>query len=233
MKQIYFVTGTDTDAGKTVVSAGLLERANRDGLRTIGLKPLAAGCEETADGLRNRDALQLQQAASVKLTYEQVNPVALAEPMAPHIAALRENRRLSADRLAAFCRGSLMQPADFVLIEGAGGWRVPLNPSENLARLPKLLEVPVILVVGMKLGCISHALLTAEAIARDGLRLAGWVANVVDPEMSVLQENIDTIRASLRAPLLGVVPWLEACTPGAVADCLDLAALSAPTAEQT
>ncbi|KEA65464.1 Dethiobiotin synthetase [Marinobacterium lacunae] len=222
MKQIYFVTGTDTDAGKTLVAAGLLHKVNESGLRTIGLKPLAAGCDETPDGLRNADALILQATASVKLAYEQVNPVALREPMAPHIAALRENRRLSSDRLVSFCRGTLMQPADFVLIEGAGGWRVPLNPSETLARVPQQMQIPVVMVVGMKLGCISHALLTAEAIARDGLTLAGWVANVVDPDMPVLQENIDTIRASLRAPLLGVVPRLEPCTPAAAAEYLDV-----------
>ncbi|MBR9885710.1 MAG: dethiobiotin synthase, partial [Oceanospirillales bacterium] len=195
---------------------------NESGLRTIGLKPLAAGCDETPDGLRNADALILQASASVKLAYEQVNPVALREPMAPHIAALRENRRLSSERLVSFCRGALMQPADFVLIEGAGGWRVPLNPSETLARVPQQMQIPVVMVVGMKLGCISHALLTAEAIARDGLTLAGWVANVVDPDMPVLQENIDTIRGSLRAPLLGVVPRLAPCTPAAAADYLDV-----------
>ncbi|MBV1787005.1 dethiobiotin synthase [Marinobacterium sp. D7] len=221
MKQIYFVTGTDTDAGKTLVASGLLHKANEMGLRTIGLKPVAAGCDETAEGLRNSDALILQQTASVKLGYDQVNPVALAEPMAPHIAALRENRRLSAERLVAFCRGALMQPADFVLIEGAGGWRVPLNQSETLARVPQQLQIPVIMVVGMKLGCISHALLTAEAISRDGLTLAGWVANVVDPDMPVLQENIDTIRGALRAPLLGVVPHLDRATPAEAAAHLD------------
>lgn len=228
MKQIFFVTGTDTEVGKTTISAGLLARANGEGLRTLGLKPLAAGCESTDGGLRNADALLLQRTASVELPYEQVNPLALAEPMAPHIAALREQRRLSADRLAAFCRGALMQPADFVLIEGAGGWRVPLNPRERLSRLPQLLEIPVILVVGIRLGCINHALLTAEAIARDGLNLAGWVANVQEPQMAGLQENIDSIRASLQAPLLGQVPWLEDATPAEVARYLSLP--SAPTA---
>ena len=228
MKQIFFVTGTDTDAGKTVVTPGLLQAANQRGLRTIGLKPLAAGCEPHEQGLCNADALLLQRTASVELSYAQVNPIALAEPMAPHIAALRENRRLDAERLVAFCRGSLMQPADLVLIEGAGGWRVPLSPRESLARVPQLLETPVILVVGMKLGCISHALLTAEAIARDGLRLAGWVANVIDPEMAVLDENIDTIRGLLRAPLLGVVPRLDQPSPEAVAGHLELDLLLAP-----
>ena len=222
MKQTFFVTGTDTDAGKTVISAGLLHHANGLGLRTIGLKPVAAGCEDQGEGLRNSDALVLQATASVQLPYQQVNPIALAEPMAPHIAAEREQRRLSADRIAAYCRGALMQPADFALVEGAGGWRVPLSSREMLSRIPQLMELPVILVVGMKLGCINHALLTAEAIFRDGLQLAGWVANVVDPDMAVLQENIDTLKGALHAPLLGVVPHLMDPSPEQIASHLDL-----------
>lgn len=225
MKKRFFIAGTDTDAGKTLVTTGLLTAANRQGLQTIGLKPIAAGCELTADGLRNADALQLQQAASVKLSYEQINPIAFEPPIAPHIAAARENRNVSADRLAAYCRGALMQPADLVLIEGAGGWRVPLSMRENLARLPQLLELDVILVVGMKLGCINHAILTAEAIARDGLRLAGWVANHIDPDMACPDENLATLQQLFRAPLLGRVPWLETPSADAVADHLDLSKL--------
>lgn len=222
MKKRFFIAGTDTDAGKTLVTTGLLTAANRQGLRTIGLKPVAAGCEQTPDGLRNADALQLQQAASIKLSYEQVNPVAFEPPIAPHIAAEREGRALSADRLAAYCRGAMMQPADLVLVEGAGGWRVPLSMRESLARLPQLLELDVILVVGMKLGCINHAILTAEAIARDGLRLAGWVANQVDPDMSCPDENLATLEQLFRAPLLGRVPWLDLPSAEAVADHIDL-----------
>lgn len=225
MKKRFFIAGTDTDAGKTLVTAGLLTAANRQGLKTIGLKPIAAGCESTAEGLRNADALQLQQAASVKLSYDQINPVAFEPPIAPHIAAARGSRNVSADRLAAYCRGALMQPADLVLVEGAGGWRVPLNMRESLARLPQLLELDVILVVGMKLGCINHALLTAEAIARDGLRLAGWVANHVDADMACPDENLATLQQLFRAPLLGRVPWLESPSADAVADHLDLSML--------
>jgi dethiobiotin synthetase len=222
VKKRFFIAGTDTDAGKTLVTTGLLTAANRRGLRTIGLKPVAAGCEQTPDGLRNADALLLQQAASIKLSYQQVNPIALEPPIAPHIAAEREGRVLTADRLAAYCRGSLMQPADLVLVEGAGGWRVPLSMRESLARLPQLLALDVILVVGMKLGCINHAILTAEAITRDGLRLAGWVANHIDPQMSCPDENLATLRRLFRAPLLGRVPWLDLPDPERVADCLDL-----------
>jgi dethiobiotin synthetase len=191
-------------------------------LRTIGLKPVAAGCEQTPDGLRNSDALLLQQAASVKLSYEQVNPIAFEPPIAPHIAAEQEGRVLTADRLAAYCRGTMMQPADLVLVEGAGGWRVPLSMRESLARLPQLLELDVILVVGMKLGCINHAILTAEAIARDGLRLAGWVANHIDPDMSCPDENLATLERLFRAPLLGRIPWLDDPDPERVADHIDL-----------
>lgn len=225
MKKRFFIAGTDTDAGKTLVTTGLLTAANRKGMRTIGLKPVAAGCEQTPDGLRNSDALQLQQAASVKLSYEQINPIAFEPPIAPHIAAEQEGRALTADRLAAYCRGAMMQPADLVLVEGAGGWRVPLSMRESLARLPQLLELDVILVVGMKLGCINHAILTAEAIARDGLRLAGWVANHVDPEMACPEENLATLERLFRAPLIGRVPWLEQPSVDAVADCLDLSKL--------
>jgi len=222
MRKRFFIAGTDTDAGKTLVSAGLLTAANRQGLRTIGLKPVAAGCERTDAGLRNADALLLQQTASVRLSYEQVNPIALEAAIAPHIAAEQEGRSLSADRLAAYCRGAMMQPADLVLVEGAGGWRVPLSPRESLARLPQLLGLDVILVVGMRLGCINHAILTAEAIARDGLRLAGWVANRIDPDLPFADENRTTLEGLFRAPLLGSVPWLEHPTPEQVADHIDL-----------
>jgi len=224
-KKTFFIAGTDTDAGKTVASAGLLQAANNKGLRTIGLKPIAAGCEETPDGLRNSDALILQQTASQSLAYEQVNPIAFAPPIAPHIAAAQEDRRLTADRIAAFVRGAMMQPADFVVIEGAGGWRVPLSYRETMAHLPKILQTPVILVVGMKLGCINHALLTAESISRDGIRLAGWIANRVDPEMANYEENIETIKTMLRAPLLGEIPHLADPAPEHVAPYLDLSLL--------
>ena len=221
-KHSFFIAGTDTDVGKTVVSAGLLCAANNRGLRTIGLKPVAAGCCDTEQGLRNDDALTLQKTASIQLTYEQVNPVALKPAIAPHIAAGREQKRLSAERIAAVCKGALMQPADFVIVEGAGGWRVPLNPRETMAHIPKQLGTSVIMVVGMKLGCINHALLTAESIARDGVRLAGWVANCIDADMDCYEENVSTIEAMLRAPLIGNIPYLDDISPESVAEYFDL-----------
>lgn len=211
MKQRFFIAGTDTDAGKTKVSESLLLTANKLGLSTLGLKPLAAGADEYNEGMQNEDARILMQASSLKLPYESVNPVLLKEPMAPHIAAEREGKRLSVQTLAGFCRGTLMtHPADFTLIEGAGGWRVPLNSRETLADLVKVLNLEVILVVGMKLGCLNHALLTAEAIERDGLKIRGWIANTLQPDMNGLAENIQTLQQMIRAPLVGVLPFLGA-----------------------
>ncbi len=220
-KHAFFITGTDTDAGKTLVATGLLAAARARGLSSAGLKPVAAGCEPSELGLRNSDALLLHAQTSIDLAYEQINPVALVAPIAPHIAAQQEKRNLSADRLAGFCRSSL-RLADFTLVEGAGGWRVPLNPSETLADLARVLHLPVIMVVGMRLGCINHALLTAEAIRNDGLKLAGWVANVRDADMPALQENIDTLVARLPAPCLGVVPALAQPQADTVATYLNL-----------
>jgi dethiobiotin synthetase len=217
MANAYFIAGTDTDVGKTLVAAGLLLAANARGLRTLALKPVAAGCTRTPEGLRNADALLLQRCMSVELPYEQVNPVALEPAIAPHIAAQQAGMRMSVDRLAGFCRGALMQRADLALVEGAGGWRVPLNQREFLSQLAVALQLPVVLVVGMRLGCINHALLTAETIARDGLRLAGWVANRCQAEMSCYEENVQTLRALLPAPCLGEVPYLPTPEPENVA----------------
>ncbi|WP_339674934.1 dethiobiotin synthase [uncultured Zhongshania sp.] len=205
----FFITGTDTDVGKTLIGCGLLVAAANKGLRTLAVKPIAAGADSTPEGLRNQDAVMLMEAMTEKMSYQQVNPVLLEPPIAPHIAAEQVGRRVSVAQLAGLCRGAMMQSADFVLIEGAGGWRVPLNGRELLSGLAVELQAPVVLVVGMKLGCISHALLTADAIKADGLRLAGWVANRIDPDMSCFEENVSTLKALLPAPCLGVVPYLK------------------------
>ncbi len=197
LKGVFFITGTDTEVGKTWVSCRLLERARDAGLSCYGLKPIAAGCEDTADGLRNEDAVNLMAASSMTLPYDLVNPVALKAAIAPHIAARQEGRRISLSQLAGYVRGALSShPADLVLVEGAGGWRVPLNDREMLSGLAKELNLPVIQVVGMKLGCISHALLTAEAIQADGLRYTGTVANCFG-DMDVREENLLTLRQHL------------------------------------
>nr|MDT0252464.1 dethiobiotin synthase [Endozoicomonas sp.] len=209
MGKTYFVTGTDTDAGKTVITCGLLEAARLAGLTTLALKPVAAGCYKSEEGLRNDDALALMEAMTLSLPYEQVNPLVLEPPIAPHIAAAEAGVRMTLDRLAGYCRGALMNKNDLALIEGAGGWRVPLNSREMISGLARELNTPVILVVGMKLGCINHALLTVEAILRDGVRLAGWVANQMDPDMDRYDENLQTLRGMIPAPCLGNVPFLK------------------------
>jgi dethiobiotin synthetase len=219
-KKVLFITGTDTDIGKTLIATGLLEAANSQGKKTAAIKPVAAGCIDTGEGPQNEDALMLQAAASTELSYQQVNPVALDEPMAPHIAAKEQGKRLSADRLTGFCRGITMLPVDLVVIEGAGGWRVPINNRESMAEIPKQLNAEVVLVVGLKLGCINHALLTAQAIRSDGLKIAGWVANTMDEDMLRLDENIDTLKQLINEPCLGVIPKLSDRSPQQVAKFL-------------
>lgn len=219
-KKKFFIAGTDTDVGKTVIAAGLLAAANAQGLQTVAIKPIAAGCEKTDDGLRNADALLLQKTMSRELPYTQINPVAFEEPIAPHIAADKAGKRLTVSQLAGYCRGALMSATDLTVVEGAGGWRVPLNRVETLANLASELSLPVILVVGVRLGCINHALLTAEAIRHDGLQLAGWVANHIDPSMPYAEENVETLTSLIDAPLLGSVPYLANPSPEEVASYL-------------
>lgn len=210
MNKTWFVTGTDTDVGKTEICCSLIAAANARGLRTAAIKPIAAGCDENKE---NEDALKLQAVISEPLSYQQINPVALSSAIAPHIAAGQEGKLLQASRLAGFCRGVMMGPAEFILIEGAGGWRVPINPRETLADLAIELKVEVILVVAMRLGCINHALLTAEAIQRDGLKLAAWVANTPGAKMACHDENLDTLKRRLPAPLIGEIPHLAPFDP--------------------
>lgn len=234
MAKAFFVTGTDTGVGKTTVSCALLAAARARGLSTLALKPLASGCEKTEQGLRNEDALALMAEMSEPLLYEEVNPVALPEPLSPHLAAAAAGRRLSIQQLAGFCRGGLMRRADFKLVEGAGGWRVPLNERELLSGLPRELNLPVVLVVGLRLGCLNHAILTAEAILRDGVRIAGWVGNTLDPDMAAQQENIDTLTRLFSPPCLGILPWDPAATASSRAAFLDLSPLlPAPAAATT
>tara|TARA_R100000322_G_scaffold170390_1_gene145564 strand:+ start:150 stop:851 length:702 start_codon:yes stop_codon:yes gene_type:complete len=221
-RKTVFITGTDTEVGKTMVSAALLYAAARAGYRTLALKPVAAGCEETAEGLRNDDALMLQAAMTEQLSYSQVNPVALAEAIAPHVAAVNAGVRLSVQRLAGFCRGVMLKPADFLLIEGAGGWRVPLNERESYAGLPVELACQVILVVDLRLGAINHALLTAEAIRRDGLQLIGWVANRASPlPMQAEAQTLAFLAQALGAPLLAELPHQTQSDPRALAQYID------------
>jgi len=222
LNQAYFVTGTDTEVGKTTIAAGLLHAARRAGLSTAAAKPVASGCVATAEGLRNDDALALLEQCSLALAYDEVNPFAFAPAIAPHLAAREAGVELSVARLLPAVQKVLRRGADFSLVEGAGGWRVPLAGRENLADLAVALQLPVILVVGVRLGCINHAVLSAEAIERDGLHLAGWVANIVDPQTSRLEQNLATLAERLAAPCLGRVPHLREASAAAVAAHLDL-----------
>lgn len=222
MSQAYFVTGTDTEIGKTTIAAGLLHAARLAGLTTAAAKPVASGCVATAEGLRNDDALALLGECSLALAYEEVNPFAFEPAIAPHLAAREVEVTLSVANLLPAVRRVLDKGADFSLVEGAGGWRVPLTGAESLSDLAVALKLPVILVVGVRLGCINHAVLSAEAIARDGLHLAGWVANIVDPHTSRLDDNLATLAERLPAPCLGQVPRLQVATPGAVARYIQL-----------
>ena len=213
MAQAFFITGTDTDAGKTSVAAGLLCAAKQQGCSTLAMKPVASGCDMSAEGLRNSDALALIAQSTVQLPYTQINPYAFAPAIAPHIAAQEAGVELSVAGLYRAAQVILQEQADFTLIEGAGGWRVPISATEFLSDFAIALQLPVILVVGVKLGCINHALLSAQAILNDGLELAGWVANVVDPNCARLAENLATLQQLMPAPCLAEVPHLS--TPSA------------------
>jgi len=219
----YFITGTDTGVGKTIVTLGLMRHLQAQGKTVAALKPIATGCERTAAGLRNKDALRLQAQASVRLDYRQVNPYAFEPPVAPHIAAGLAGVRIEFDRIRS-ALGSLSGQADCVLVEGIGGWQVPVNGRQTMADLARVLALPVILVAGIRLGCLNHALLSAAAIEASGLRLAGWVANCIPPRADFAEDNINYLKTMISSPLLGVVPLLSEVNTGRVAGCLSLMA---------
>lgn len=207
MIERFYVTGTDTEVGKTVASTALLQAARLLGRHAVGYKPVASGSEMTDEGLRNSDALALQRNSALPLRYEEVNPYTFAEPTSPHIVSADEQRPIEAGVLSAGLR-ALEAQADWVLVEGAGGWFTPLSPTLTLADWVRDEQLPVILVVGVKLGCINHAVLTAQAVQQAGLRLAGWIANDVVPPGRRHAEYLSTLQRMLPAPLLGEIPWL-------------------------
>jgi len=202
---LYFVTGTDTGVGKTFIASALLRAARARGLNCVGYKPIAAGATPRDGALVNEDALELIEAAGTGLDYATINPVVLQPAIAPHIALAQTGRQVTARELAAACP----EGAAFTLVEGAGGWFVPLNERETLADVCLALGAKVILVIAMKLGCLNHALLTVDAIETAGLELAGWVANSLGDPMPFLTENLDTLRERLPGPCLGVVPQVD------------------------
>lgn len=199
-----FVTATDTGAGKTLASCALLHALRAQGHRACGFKPVAAGGMQTPEGLRNDDALALQEAGATREPYELINPCFLREPAAPHLAATLEGRRIRMADLDVAHR-ELASRYEMVVAEGAGGWQVPLDEVWTLGSWVAEREWPVILVVGMRLGCLNHALLSVESITRRA-KLAGWIANVLPPQMPLLEGNIETLRKRIAAPLLGVIP---------------------------
>lgn len=208
-----FVTGTDTGVGKTHVSVGILKACRNLGISTSVMKPIASGAVMTEEGLRNDDAMQLIAAASKSQDYADVNPYVFAPAIAPHLAARESGQTIQLDVLQqAYQR--IQENVDFSLVEGAGGWCVPLSDELMLADLVKALNLPVVLVVGIRLGCINHALLSASRILSDGLRIVGWVGNHVDPRMSHARENIETLQRVMPAPMLAELVYDES-EPGA------------------
>jgi dethiobiotin synthetase len=220
----FFVTGTDTGVGKTLVTAALLRRLRESGVAVAGMKPVAAGSIAGPEGPANEDALLLQEESSIRHRYALVNPWLFEPAIAPHLAAAEAGITIDTKRITA-AHAELRAGADVVLAEGAGGFLVPLDASRSLADLPALLGMDVLLVVGLRLGCLNHALLTAEAVAARGLTLAGWIGNAIDCNFARREENVATLTARLPAPCLGIVPWMPepdigtaaAALPGALA----------------
>ncbi len=198
----YFVTGTDTGVGKTLISCALLYAFSALGKKVAGMKPVAAGCDE--DGL-NDDVKKLRSATNILASLGQINPYSFLHPIAPHIAARNAGVLINLERILE-SYNELVAQAEVVIVEGAGGFLVPLNDTQDSSDLAVALGLPVILVVGMRLGCLNHALLTVRAINGCGLECAGWVANVIDADMAALDENIQALQQRIRAPLLAVVP---------------------------
>jgi dethiobiotin synthetase len=221
-----FITGTDTGAGKTVVAAGLVRLLARQGRRVLGLKPIASGAVQTAAGLRNADALALAAESSVQMPYAATNPYCFEPAIAPHLAAAQAGVPMPVTALVRWYQ-QVATDAEIAIIEGAGGWRVPLHPEGFLSDLPEQLGLGVVLVVGLRLGCLNHARLTLEAIERSGrCRLVGWIGCQVDPDFARLDANLDTLARLLGQPALAVVPHLAAPEPGRTASCLATPALS-------
>jgi len=206
----YFVTGTDTDVGKTVCSKALLQAANKQNRSTLAYKPISAGCENTVDGLRNEDALILKDNCSIPVPYNWINPIAYEPPIAPHIAALEnEDSQIEQTVISKGLTRLQQKSPDFLLIEGAGGWHLPINNEQLLSGWVAEQKIPVVLVVGLKLGCLNHAILTVESIKQSDLPIAGWIANHLQTDMPYVQQNIATLEAYINAPLIAEIPFLD------------------------
>ncbi len=205
----FFITGTDTEVGKTHVTCLLLKFLTQHQRSAIGFKPIAAGAEEAFGQLVNEDALNIMESSNVYAKYEQINPICFEPPIAPHIAAQRANKVITQIELNHHYKEILSVGAEFTLVEGAGGWSLPINDTEYLSDWVKAREIPVILVVGMKLGCLNHTLLTIQALKAQGVKCAGWVANEIDPNMSEFDANLESLKKRIDAPLLAVAPFAK------------------------
>ena len=218
----FFITGTDTDCGKTLVTRGFMQLCRQRGMTTAGMKPVASGGMKDDHGiLTNDDALAIQSLCSTDTDYELINPFCYAHPIAPHLAAELSGSKIELPTIHA-AYNELAQHNECLIVEGVGGWRVPLNEELDIGGLCQALELPAVLVVGMKLGCINHALLSAQAIIGDDVPLLGWVANCVDPAMQLVEQNISTLRQHIPAPLLGIVPFLPDRSPTLTSEKLTL-----------
>ncbi len=207
MNKSWFITGTDTGVGKTWCTLALIQYFKNQGLQVAGMKPIAAGCHCTETGYRNSDAEEILSTSGLTVPYDWVNPYVFVQPIAPHLAAIQAGETIELYNIIEKYQ-QLAEQADIVVIEGVGGWRVPINSTESLKDMVLDMDAEVILVVGMRLGCINHALLTAETIIRDGCNLAGWIASPIDPNFDV-QSSIDTLRDLLSVPLLAKMPCLS------------------------
>lgn len=215
MAKRLFVTGTDTEIGKTWVASSIVARLNQRGIRAGGFKPVASGCVYKHGELRNEDAELLQAvmtACKPPIDYLLINPFAFEPAVAPHFAAQQEGKSLSVDAIEAALWAYEREQIDTLIIEGAGGWLLPLNSQQTMADFVLRNDIPVLLIVGLKLGCINHALLTAQAIKQQGGQLMGWVGNCIDPDMQFMDENIQELDHRMPAPCLGVVPWIDGVT---------------------
>lgn len=206
MKKGFFVTGTDTDVGKTWVTLALMHFFKMRGDKVAGMKPIAAGCEWQDGQLKNEDALLIQKNASMVLGYELINPYAYEMPVSPHLAGIHHPVKLDVI-LNRF--EQIKEQADVILVEGAGGWLAPINDQQNIADLSEAIDLPVIVVVAIRLGCINHAMLTIQAIQSANIECAGWIAVCIDPKMLMQLENINTLEKNISAPLLGVLPFMD------------------------
>jgi dethiobiotin synthetase len=205
----FFITGTDTNIGKTYISVGLLKFFNQSGYSTLGIKPIATGCEEKNNKFYNSDALLLQDASSIKLAYASINPTAFKPPVAPHIAALKTGQLLSVRSITQKLQPALNCRADVFIIEGVGGWHVPLNPHETMADFAIQNQFSVIVVIGIRLGCLNHGILTYQAVKASGVNISGWIANCIEPGVLEMSEIIKFLKDYIKVPCLGKVGYQE------------------------